>query len=67
MSARNVVTTTTAAASVTTGPAVTVGDSSPAQVVPGAVDVQWPDPSPLQSWWTEIMDGVSMPRSRRVA
>ncbi len=66
MSARNVVTTTTAAASGTTG-SVTTGDSSPARVVQGAVDVQWPDPSPLQGWWTEIMDGVSMPRPRRAA
>ncbi|MEV0104948.1 hypothetical protein AB0H42_01215 [Nocardia sp. NPDC050799] len=66
MSARNAVTTTTAAAAVTTGPVAT-GDSSPARVGQGAIDVQWPDPSPLQSWWTEIMDGVSMPCPRRAA
>lgn len=66
MSARNVVTTATAAASVTTG-SVTTGDSSPALVAQGAVDVQWPDPSPLQSWWTEVMDGISMSRPRRAA
>ncbi|WP_431937901.1 hypothetical protein [Nocardia grenadensis] len=58
--------TTTAAAFVTTGTA-TGGDSPPARVVPGDVDVRWPDPSPLQSWWTEIMDGVSMPRPHRAA
>ncbi|MGW6331002.1 hypothetical protein [Nocardia rhamnosiphila] len=59
-------TTTTAAASVTTGP-VTGDYPSPARVVQGTADVQWPDPSPLQSWWTEIMDGVSMSRPRRAA
>lgn len=21
--------------------------------------VRWPEPSPLDTWWTEIMDGVS--------
>ncbi len=20
--------------------------------------LQWPDPSPLQHWWTEVMDGA---------
>lgn len=58
--------TATAAASVTTGTATT-GESTPARLAQHAVDVQWPDPSPLQSWWTEIMDGVPMPRSRRAA
>ncbi|MET8796394.1 hypothetical protein ABZV91_08040 [Nocardia sp. NPDC004568] len=50
--------TATAAASATTG------ESSPTQ---HAVDVQWPDPSPLQSWWTEVMDGVPISRYRRAA
>ncbi|MFI2230030.1 hypothetical protein [Nocardia testacea] len=58
--------TATAAASVTTGTATT-GESAPARLAQHTVDVQWPDPSPLQSWWTEIMDGVPMPRSRRAA
>lgn len=29
---------------------------------PGPTDptvIRWPEPSPLDSWWTEIMDGVS--------
>ncbi|MEV3963757.1 hypothetical protein AB0M34_23180 [Nocardia sp. NPDC050193] len=55
--------TTTAAASGT----ATGGDSSPAPAGSGEIDVRWPDPSPLQSWWTEIMDGVPMPHSRRAA
>lgn len=25
-------------------------------------DVYWPDPSPLQTWWTEVMDGALTPR-----
>lgn len=24
--------------------------------------VHWPEPSPLQSWWTEIMGGIPRPR-----
>lgn len=66
MSASNVVMTSTAAASVTTGSAP-VGESSPGRVVPRDIDVQWPDPSPLQSWWKEVMDGVPMPRGHRFA
>ncbi|MFX0577941.1 hypothetical protein [Nocardia nepalensis] len=23
--------------------------------------VHWPDPSPLDHWWTEVMDGVLTP------
>ncbi|RDI68091.1 hypothetical protein [Nocardia pseudobrasiliensis] len=23
--------------------------------------LQWPDPSPLQHWWTEVMDGALTP------
>ncbi|PKV98500.1 hypothetical protein ATK86_0520 [Nocardia fluminea] len=26
-----------------------------------AAVVRWPEPSPLQSWWTEIMGGISRP------
>ncbi|WP_433713977.1 hypothetical protein ACQP2U_07335 [Nocardia sp. CA-084685] len=29
--------------------------------------VQWPDPSPLQEWWTEVMEGALMPSSRPAA
>ncbi|MFC4376110.1 hypothetical protein ACFO5K_18600 [Nocardia halotolerans] len=25
---------------------------------PAETTVRWPDPSPLQDWWTEVMDGV---------
>lgn len=25
--------------------------------------VHWPDPSPLQNWWTEVMDGVPQYRT----
>ncbi|NKY59046.1 hypothetical protein [Nocardia flavorosea] len=32
-----------------------------------AADVHWPDPSPLHQWWTEVMDGVNVPRPRRAA
>ncbi|MEU4417834.1 hypothetical protein AB0G00_32700 [Nocardia salmonicida] len=28
------------------------------------VAVRWPEPSPLDAWWTEIMDGVP-PRTRK--
>ncbi|MFC8381247.1 hypothetical protein [Nocardia sp. NPDC057272] len=30
--------------------------------------IRWPEPSPLEPWWTEIMDGVSplhLPRPDR--
>lgn len=26
--------------------------------------VCWPEPSPLDGWWTEIMDGVTPARTR---
>jgi hypothetical protein len=26
--------------------------------------VYWPEPSPLDGWWTEIMDGVTPIRAR---
>lgn len=29
-----------------------------------AADVYWPDPSPLQHWWTEIMDDALTSRPR---
>ncbi|WP_280340688.1 hypothetical protein [Nocardia neocaledoniensis] len=22
-------------------------------------DIRWPDPSPLQSWWSDVMEGGS--------
>lgn len=30
-------------------------------------DVYWPDPSPLQRWWTEVMEGAAIPRTRTAA
>jgi hypothetical protein len=27
--------------------------------------IRWPEPSPLEPWWTEIMDGVSPLRVQR--
>lgn len=28
--------------------------------------VRWPEPSPLDTWWTEIMEGVSPPSPAHV-
>ncbi|MFC4376091.1 hypothetical protein ACFO5K_18505 [Nocardia halotolerans] len=30
---------------------------------PDAPFVHWPEPSPLHSWWTEIMEGVAPHRT----
>lgn len=30
----------------------------------GPAAVHWPEPSPLDDWWTEIMDGVTPHRKR---
>ncbi|WP_019928961.1 hypothetical protein [Nocardia sp. BMG111209] len=27
----------------------------------GTPVVSWPDPSPLEHWWTEVMDGALLP------
>ncbi|MGW5437086.1 hypothetical protein [Nocardia asteroides] len=36
---------------------------APAAVEP--VVIHWPEPSPLDTWWTEIMDGVPPPHRPR--
>ncbi|WP_433634643.1 hypothetical protein [Nocardia sp. CA-120079] len=33
----------------------------------GQPDVYWPDPSPLQRWWNQVMEGSAIPRPRIAA
>ncbi len=35
--------------------------SAPPPDDPGAPVVHWPDPSGLERWWTEVMDGALTP------
>ncbi len=32
-----------------------------------SADVHWPVPSPLDQWWTEVMDGAHLPGPRHAA
>ncbi|MFE7720789.1 hypothetical protein ACFU44_17295 [Nocardia rhizosphaerihabitans] len=40
----------------------TAGKDTSATVEPSVI---WPEPSPLDMWWTEIMDGVPPPHQPR--
>ncbi|MEV0685023.1 hypothetical protein AB0I35_14280 [Nocardia sp. NPDC050378] len=41
-----------------------VFDTTEPATEPDATVVSWPEPSPLQSWWNDIMQGVKPPRTR---
>ncbi|NUS93752.1 MAG: hypothetical protein HOQ36_15325 [Nocardia sp.] len=40
--------------------------ASPTVEPAGTGTVCWPEPSPLDGWWTEIMDGVTPARARDI-